>query len=83
MGGNIKGDIAAVAIPGSNVTDLYVRGMDDTLWQKYWDNGWSDWQQVDPGFKLASSPVAVSAGPSHRSIYARGTDGSVYHKSWK
>lgn len=82
LGGNIKGDIAAVAVPGSNVTDLYVRGMDDTLWQKYWDNGWSDWQQVDPGFKLASSPVAVSAGISHRAIYAKGTDGSVYHKFW-
>ncbi|MEO6286568.1 MAG: hypothetical protein ABIN80_04705 [Dyadobacter sp.] len=83
IGGKIKGNVGAVAIPNTNIVDLYVRGTDDTLWQKAWDNGkWIDWTQVDSGFKIFSSPKAVSSGPMHRSIYAVGADGGVYHKYW-
>lgn len=78
-------DVSAVIIPGTNVIDVYVRGLDDTLWQKWsTDLGktWTDWFPVDKSFKLDSSPTAVSANASHRAIYARGKDGNVYHKYW-
>lgn len=82
LGGQIIGDVAAVCIPGTNKTELYVRGLDNTLYQNVWDNGWSGWLQVDPSFKLASSPSVVANNTLHRGVYATGQDGNVYHKYW-
>lgn len=86
LGGDIKGTPAAVA-PTPETIDIYVRGADDRLWQKWWDGQqWqpSDggWAVHDDGFKLGSSPAVVAAGAHFREVFARGADGAVYHKFW-
>ncbi|MBD2752005.1 hypothetical protein [Spirosoma validum] len=83
--GVVKGDVAAVIVPGTNVTDLYMQGVDGGLWQQYWDNGWSGWFAVDKEFKLVSSPAVISTDASHRSVFAKGAPGTnfVYHKFYR
>ncbi|HEX8126101.1 MAG TPA: serine hydrolase, partial [Allosphingosinicella sp.] len=87
LGGQIKGAPAAVA-PTADTIDIYVRGMDDRLWQKWWDG--SKWHPSDDGwtvhddgaFRLGSSPSVISRGAGFRDVYVRGQDGAVYHKFW-
>lgn len=87
LGGEIKGAPAAVN-PTLGTIDVYVQGMDDRLWQKWWDGTkWNPsddgWLQHDDGsFRLGSSPVVVSRGANHRAVYARGQNGSLFHKVW-
>jgi hypothetical protein len=72
-----------VVATADGVIDVYVRGMDDRLWQRWWKGGWSPgFVQLDPEFRIASSPVVVSLNPAHRAIFVRGQDGSVCHKGW-
>jgi hypothetical protein len=73
----------AVVSPSSQTVDVYARGEDDRLWQRFWDgSSWSEWFVHPDTFLLGSSPVAYSNGPNHRDIYVRGQDGAVYHKWW-
>jgi CubicO group peptidase (beta-lactamase class C family) len=87
LGGEIQG-APAVVFPTVDTIDIYVRGMDDRLWQKWWDGKkWnpsdSDWAQHDDGkFRLASAPFAVANGLNFRDVYAVGKDSHVYHKFW-
>ena len=85
LGGvTIKGTPAAVH-PAPNVTDIYVQGADDQLYQKWWDGKWEPpgetWlRHYDTGFRLDSSPAVVAPTPDQRDVFARGKDGGVYHK---
>jgi CubicO group peptidase (beta-lactamase class C family) len=86
LGGGIKGSPAAV-IPGPGIIDIYVRGTDDRLWQKWWDGErWNPsddgWEVHDDGFKLGSSPAVLARGADFREVFARGEDGAVHHKFW-
>ncbi len=76
-----------VVIAG-NATDVYVRGMDDALWQNTWTPGsaWTGWNRHEPGYDptvLGSSPTVVSSGPKHRDVYIRGYGGDLCHKYWQ
>lgn len=84
LGGKIVGAPAVVS-PTSTTVDIYARGTDNKLWQKFWDgSNWNGWFPVIPGdtFSLASSPSVCSFGPNHRDVYVRGEDGAVYHLWW-
>jgi hypothetical protein len=84
LGGKILGTPAVVS-PTSNTVDIYARGTDSKLWQKFWDGSQrSHWFPVVEGdtFSLASSPSACSLGPDHRDVYVRGQDGGLYHLWW-
>ncbi len=87
LGAEIKGEPAVVK-PTPETIDIYVRGMDDRLYQKWWDGKkWnpsdSGWIQHDDGnFRLGSSPAVVANGSNFRDVYARNQDGSVVHKFW-
>lgn len=87
LGGQVKGAPAAV-FPAPGLIDVYARGMDDRLWQKWfdgskWNPGDLDWAQHDDGtFRLGSAPAVVSTGVNDRDVYVRGADGGVYHKFW-
>ena len=64
-------------------SDVYVRGTDNALHQKWSDTtAWSDWHRHNDGAVLTSEPVVVSNSLSHRDVYIRGTDGAVWHKWW-
>jgi len=63
--------------------NIYVRGNDNTLWQRaYFNNRWYEWQRHGDGFVLASEPALGSMGPDHEHVVARGTDGQVWQKQW-
>nr|GFC22455.1 hypothetical protein [Tanacetum cinerariifolium] len=82
LGGEVRGEVGRIGAvapgavaPGGDVIDLYVRGTDDFLYEKYFANGkWTDWFLLDSSMKLASAPVAVSNDINHRAIYVHGAD---------
>jgi hypothetical protein len=57
--------------------DLFVRGTDNALYHKWFDNGWSaGWQYL--GGILTSPPVAASSWGFSGDVFVRGTDGHLY-----
>ena len=84
-GGHSAADGPGAVVFADGHTDVYARGVDDALWQQYYDpsSGWSGWFRHDDGGILGSSPTVVANGPGHRDVYIRGLDdGAVYHKWW-
>ncbi len=80
-----KGDPTVVSwAPGR--LDVFARGGDDKLWQRFSTNGgasWSDWiKPVGDNGTLASPPDASTRGPNTLDIWALGTDGNVYQLWW-
>ena len=73
-------DSPAVASWGANRLDVFVRGIDNTLWHKYWASGWSGWESLGGG--LTSSPAATSWGENRIDIFALGTDRQVWQYVW-
>jgi hypothetical protein len=66
----------------SQICNLYVRGGDSALWQRAYDDGWSNWVRHNDSCVLASEPAAGSLGGNQEYVVARGTDGQVWWKSW-
>lgn len=67
---------------GSNRLDVFGRGLENSLWHKYWFGpNWSAWELL--GGNLASAPSAVSWGPNRIDVVARATDNSVIHWWWE
>jgi hypothetical protein len=65
-----------------NYLDLVVRGGDSQMWhQSYVPGvGWSGFAPI--GGNLTSAATVNSQAPGLLNIWARGTDGAVYQKSW-
>lgn len=67
--------------------DVFVRGGDNRLWQRFSTNGgasWSGWMMpLGPSGSLASSPEVVSWAPGRLDIVVRGTDGRVYQQFYE
>ncbi len=71
----------AAATWGPGHIDLFVRGGDNALHQKVYDNGaWGEWQNL--GGVLSSDPAAVSWGPGRIDVFARGADTHLYHRAY-
>lgn len=88
LGGQVKGEVAAVAL-APNVIELYVRGMDDALYQNWTFDGdnWHGWERHNDGGVLASSPTVVVSGigwKGHpvREVYVREVSGGLSQKTW-
>ena len=81
-GGGFVGRPATIARnPG--VTNIYVRGADNRLWQRaYWNSVWNAWGVHNDGGVLASAPSLGSMGPDHEHVFVRGTDSQVWQKWW-
>jgi hypothetical protein len=77
-GGQILGD------PGVALKHVFVRGLDNNLWQKWWTGTyWTEWQNLSGlGGPIASSPSAVSAGPGTLTVVARMPNNHVGVWSW-
>ena len=59
--------------------DVFVRGGDNALWHRWFDeSGWSNWESLG-GF-LTSDPTAVSWGNNRIDVFARGGDNALYHR---
>ncbi len=84
-GSGIKGDPAVVTwAPGR--LDVFVRGVDDKLWQRFSLNGgstWSGWfKPVGDAGVLASGPDVAAWGVNRLDVFVRGTDGGIWQRSW-
>jgi hypothetical protein len=70
---------ASVSRDGVHV-DVFVRSIDNKLWQKSWDGfAWSNWfQPVGRDGTLASSPDVTSWDNDTIVVFTIGTDGHMY-----
>jgi hypothetical protein len=67
----------------SQVTNVYVCGVDNALWQLACKEGrWLGWSRHDDGVPLVSAPAAGSMGPGHEILFAAGIDGALWSKWW-
>ena len=80
LGGLLTSD-PAVASWGDERLDVFVRGIDGTIWHKACNGGtWLDWDNHVGGYLYeGSSPAAVSWGPNDIDVFARGADSGLYH----
>ncbi|MDQ6948324.1 MAG: hypothetical protein M3256_19190, partial [Actinomycetota bacterium] len=71
---------------GDGRIDVFVRGSDNRLWQRWTSCGgcaWSGWlKPVGNDGTLASSPTATSWGPGRIDVFVTGSDGGVYQRFW-
>jgi hypothetical protein len=65
-----------------DLIDLVVRGSDNALWHRAFVPGTGWTQPATIGGNLTSAPAVNSQSPELLNIWARGTDGAVYQRSW-
>lgn len=76
-GVTINGAPCSVGTPETRI-DVFARGSDDNLYQKYFVNGWSDWVKVGGG--IASSPSVPSPYANDRiDVFFTGIGGDLVH----
>jgi len=78
--GGVLTSAPSVSSWSSGRLDTFVRGTDNALWHKWFQNGWSGWESL--GGVLTSAPGAVSWGSNRIDVLARGTDNAMWHKWW-
>ena len=80
MGGTFS-SAPAVASWGSNRLDLFAKGMDNSLYHRYWNGSqWSQW--VTHGGTFQDAPAAVSWGSNRIDALVRGVDQHVWRYWW-
>jgi hypothetical protein len=67
---------------GRDIIDLVVRGTDNALWHRAFVPGTGWTQPATIGGNLTSAPAVNSQSAELLNIWARGTDGAVYQRSW-
>src|SRR5882724_8138015 len=58
--------------------DCFVKGSDNALWHKWYNNGWSDWESL--GGTFDGQPAAVSWDFGRIDCFVRGMDNALWHK---
>ncbi len=74
------GSSPAAASWGPGRLDLFIRGADDTLWHRAYEDTWGEWESL--GGVLTSDPAAVSWGTNRIDVFARGLDNHLIHIAW-
>jgi hypothetical protein len=64
---------------GSGLVDVFYRGTDNHLWNRYYNAGWSGENNL--GEVLTSAPDVV-AHDGKMEVFFRGQDGAVWNKIW-
>ncbi|HEY9657781.1 MAG TPA: hypothetical protein V6C65_04895, partial [Allocoleopsis sp.] len=57
-----------------------VKGNDNALWHKWWNNGWFGWENL--GGDFSSSPNAISWGTGHLNVFVKDNSGTVWQTWW-
>ena len=78
--GGVLTSAPAASSWAANRLDVFVRGTDNALWHKWWQNAWSGWESL--GGVLLSAPGAVSWGTDRIDTFVEGTNGALWHKCW-
>jgi hypothetical protein len=82
LGGQARGH-AAIAARTAGYFDVFVRGLDGSLWHDGGPGsslGWTGWQAL--GGRLISSPAAASWGLERLDVFAVGLDRALWHIDW-
>ncbi len=71
----------AVISKAPNKINIFVKGTDGRLWEKWFDNGqWvNTWNNIG-GSYINSAPAAVSLGGGHVDLFETTSDGSIRHR---
>lgn len=79
--GGIMTSGADTASWGSNRLDVFARGTDNALWQRWWDGlRWNGWHPL--GGVATADPTAVSWGANRIDVFVRGTDNGIWQIYW-
>jgi hypothetical protein len=78
IGGRILGTPSAVASAGAVPVDVFVEGVDHHVWHA--TSGGSGWQWEDLGGQLNASPSVVAWSAGRFDLFARMTDGALWHR---
>jgi hypothetical protein len=83
------GEIAAGTWPeastrGAGRLDIFVRGTDGQIWQRFYDGAWNDgWlPQGNPSVGASGDPASASWDGDRVDIFTRGTDNRLWQRSW-
>lgn len=80
LGGSTSSSPAVIA-PTTNRLELYVRGLDNLVWQRRYDGTtWSNWSGLG-GMTYASPAASARRGTSIVDLFIRGTDNAIYQRS--
>lgn len=68
---------------GKNHLDVYGRGQDGAIYQKWWNEAagkWEGWHSL--GGYIQGSPVAICWAPGRVDLFGIGGDGALWHNWW-
>jgi hypothetical protein len=82
LGGVASSAPSAIARRGTNLLDLTVKGSDNAIHHRVFQPGagWSPWASIAGG--LTSAPALNSQQSGVLNVFARGTDGQLWQRSW-
>jgi extracellular elastinolytic metalloproteinase len=83
----VRGDVDNADARGLRI-NLFVRGADGKLWERYWSG--SSWSWVDTGKLVDGAPIALvrgntastSGGDVRINLFVRGADGKLWERYW-
>jgi peptidoglycan/xylan/chitin deacetylase (PgdA/CDA1 family) len=80
--GGLLSAAPAVVVGADGRIDVFVRGLDDSLWTRALPPGgsWSPWTSL--GGWLTTGPAGVYVDPVRLDLYAIGGDRAVWHRTW-
>ena len=81
LGGVLTSSPAATS-PGTGQVNVFARGSDGAVYQRYWPNAgnWSNWIGLGGQIPAGTGPTACSWGAGRLDVFVQGTDGALYHK---
>jgi hypothetical protein len=84
LGGYLTSSPAA-ASSTSGVIDVFVRGGDNGLWQREYNNGWQPWTSLGGIIYPGTGPAACSwfdssSGSGRLDVFVEGMDSALYHR---
>jgi hypothetical protein len=83
LGGVCTSSPAAISwISSSFRLDVFVRGSDGAMWQRYYQNGWSGWIPLGGQLAPGTGPAVASWSAGRLDVFAEGTNGALWHKWW-
>jgi len=81
LGGKLASNTGPAACSwGPGRLDVFVEGSNGALYHRWYNGGWSGWQNL--GGVLTSSPGAISKSAGTIDVFVRGGDGALWGRSY-
>lgn len=66
---------------GLNLYDIFVKGTNNALWHRSYENVWHDWECL--AGDLVSAPTAVSWGKNRIDVVVEADEGALWHRTYE